>query len=152
MTADSGGGEEYRVTVHGGVSGQLAAGKNITQRSERVGGGRVVTEADRDELRRLFVELRDRVAAEASADRRDSALERVDELEEAVVEGEPDVTTMAYVRSWFAKHLPALAGAVTALVVNPLVGKVVEAAGDLVAGEFRRRFGGEDGSGRAAPR
>ena len=35
----------------------------------------------------------------------------------------------------------ALAGAVTSVIVNPIVGKLVEAAGETVSEEFRRRFG-----------
>jgi hypothetical protein len=50
---------------------------------------------------------------------------------------------MEYVKRWFVKNLPGLAGAVTSIVVHPIVGKLVEAAGDALAAEFRRRFGGE---------
>jgi len=66
----------------------------------------------------------------------------VQELEEAVTAEKPDLTTMEYVKQWFVKNLPGLAGAVTGVVVNPIVGKLVEAAGDALAAEFRRRFGG----------
>ena len=38
-------------------------------------------------------------------------------------------------------HLPKLAGAVTGLVVHPVVGKIVEAAGDVAASQFRKLFG-----------
>ena len=54
---------------------------------------------------------------------------------------EPDLSVMEYVKGWFGKHLPQLAGAVASVVVHPVVGKVVGAAGDLAAAEFRRRFG-----------
>jgi hypothetical protein len=49
---------------------------------------------------------------------------------------------MEYVKGWFAKHLPGLAGAVTGVIVHPIVGKLVEAAGETLAAEFKRRFGG----------
>ena len=39
------------------------------------------------------------------------------------------------------KHLPAVAGSITALVFHPILGKLVEAGGDALAAEFRRRFG-----------
>jgi len=55
--------------------------------------------------------------------------------------GEPDLTTMEYVKKWFVKNLPALAGSVTSLVVHPVVGKLVTAAGDAAVAEFNRRFG-----------
>ena len=63
------------------------------------------------------------------------------ELEQAVTEKKPDLSTMEYVRSWFLKNLPGLAGAVTSVVVHPIVGKLVEAGGDALVSEFRRRFG-----------
>ena len=82
------------------------------------------------------------MAAEAPPAERAAALGRLDELGDAVVAETPEVSTLVYVRNWFAKHLPKLAGAVTGLIVHPLVGKVVEAAGDLVAEQFRNAFGG----------
>ena len=63
------------------------------------------------------------------------------ELEEAVTAKKPDLTTMEYVKRWFARNLPELAGAVTGVIIHPIVGKLVEAAGDGLAAEFRRRFG-----------
>jgi hypothetical protein len=100
-----------------------------------------LTDAEREELRAAFAALEARVAAEAPPEQRDAALERVGELEEAVTAAEPDLSTMEYVRRWFGKHLPGLAGSVVGLVVHPIVGKLVEAAGETVAAEFRRRFG-----------
>jgi phenylpropionate dioxygenase-like ring-hydroxylating dioxygenase large terminal subunit len=137
--------EQYKVTIGGDVSGQVGVGHDITQQYTRTTGTAAVTEEDLDEIRRMVDEIRRRVAQEAPADQRDAALERVDELRDAVATKQPDLTTLDYVRSWFGKHLPALAGAITGLIVHPLVGKVVEAAGDLVADEFRRRFGGRHG-------
>jgi len=88
-------------------------------------------------------ELRSRIAAApALADEtRASATERVDELEAAATAAEPDLSTLEYVRNWFAKHVPAFLGAVTGIVVHPVVGKLVHAAGDAVAAEFEHRFG-----------
>jgi hypothetical protein len=138
-----GAGDRYNVRVRGDVSGQLAAGQNIQQLNVTHEPQTAVTDADLAEVRRLVGELKQKVAAEAPPEQRDAALERVDELQDAVVAEEPDVTTMDYVRRWFTKNLPKLAGAVTGLIVHPLVGRVVEAAGDLAASEFRRRFDGE---------
>ena len=47
---------------------------------------------------------------------------------------------MAEARRWFLDHAPKLFGAVTAVIVNPIVGKVVQTAGDAIAEEYRRRF------------
>ena len=135
-------GDDIRATISGDASGQVAVGKNITQTQSIGEAPPAVTEAELEELRQLFVELKERVEAESPADKRDAALERVEELEESIVAEEPDLTTMEYVKRWFGKNLPGLAGAVTSIVVHPIVGKLVEVAGDALAAEFRRRFGG----------
>jgi hypothetical protein len=48
---------------------------------------------------------------------------------------------MEYVRNWFVKNLPSVAGSVVSLIVHPLVGKLVEVGGDAMATTFRKRFG-----------
>ena len=134
---------DKRVTsnITGDVSGQVAVGTDIEQRQSLGGSASEVSEAELAELRQLLKALQTRVAAEAPVEKREAALERVAELEEAVTTPEPDLTTMEYVKQWFARHLPSLAGAVTSVVVNPIVGKLVGAAGDAAVNEFRRRFG-----------
>jgi plasmid stabilization system protein ParE len=133
-------GDVIRATISGDVSGQVAVGKGITQTQTIGAAPPEVTEADLAELRQVLVGLKAKVAAEAPPDKKVAALERVAELEEAVTAKEPDLPTMEYVKGWFAKNLPGLAGAVTSVVVHPIVGKLVEAAGDALAAEFRRRF------------
>jgi len=132
-----------RATISGDISGQVAVGKGITQ-VQSIGATRPqITEADLAKLRQILTDLQAKVAAEAPPEKKDAALERVKELEEALTAEEPDLTTMEYVKGWFVKNLPGLAGAVTSVVVHPIVGKLVEAAGDALAAEFRRRFGRE---------
>ncbi|WP_055539216.1 hypothetical protein [Streptomyces neyagawaensis] len=48
---------------------------------------------------------------------------------------------MVYVRNWFLRTLPALAGAVTTLISDPVVGQLVYQAGDQLALEYDRQFG-----------
>lgn len=98
-----------------------------------------VSEEEVAELLQAFSDLKAQVAASAPAEARDAALERVDELEEAVTADEPDVTTMEYVKRWFTRTLPDLAGSVTGLLVHPIVGKLVQMAGEGIAGEYERR-------------
>jgi len=133
----------HRLVITGSeISGQVAVGEGITQ-VQTVGVSRPeVTEADLAELWRVVAGLKARVEVEAPPEKKEAALERVEELEEAITAEEPDLTTMEYIERWFIKNLPGLAGAVTGLVVHPVVGKLVEAAGDTLAAEFRRRFGG----------
>ncbi len=141
MSEKERGGDEIRVNISGNVSGQVAVGKDIVQR-QTVQARPEVTEADLEVIRQMLADLRAQVSAQAPPAKKEAALERVNELEEAITGEKPDLTTMEYVRKWFTKHLPQLAGAVTSVVVHPIVGKVVEAAGEVAAAEVRRRFGG----------
>ncbi len=134
-------GDVISATISGDISGQVAVGKDITQTQVVGETGPAVTEEELAQLRQMLADLKAQVAAQAPPDKKEAALERVEELQEAVTAEKPDLTTMEYVRNWFVKHLPGLAGAVTSVVVHPIVGKLVEAAGDALAAEFRRRFG-----------
>ena len=126
----------------GSVSGPVHTGKGdiIVERWDVRG----VTAADLEALRALFAGLQERVAAEAPPELADEAQSQVNTLEKAATAKEPDLSTMERVRDWFVEHLPSIAGSVTSLLVNPILGKVVEAAGDLAAGELRRRFGQQE--------
>ncbi|MGD6756515.1 hypothetical protein [Streptomyces sp. BH105] len=135
------GGDHYEIRTEGGVFGQVVVGRDNTV--SRVAGPTAraaVTEQQLAELRAEFA----RVRALLPDDAPERAGELLDELEESATAPEPDLSTMEYVRRWFARHLPALAGAVTSLVVHPVVGQLVAAAGGTLTEEFRRRFGGED--------
>ena len=129
------------VTIGGSVSGQVAVGDDIRQTQTIVGGDGPVTAADLDALRALLADLRAQVERAAPDTERAAALERVGELEEAITAEQPDLSVMEYVKGWFGKNLPAVAGTVASVVVHPIVGKVVGAAGDALAAEFSRRFG-----------
>jgi hypothetical protein len=143
--ADEQAGDQISGTVSGRVSGQVAIGKQIEQR-QALGDAAVaaVTQAELEELRGQFATLREQVAAQAPEERRAAAVERVDELEQAVLEGEkPDLTTIQYVTRWFGANLPKLAGVVTGVVIHPIVGKLVESAGEMLASDFRSLMGAE---------
>jgi hypothetical protein len=133
-------GDQITGTVTGDVSGQVAIGKGISQTRTSGSVTERISEAELAELQHAFAELRVQVAAGAPEEAREPALGRLDELEEAVTAEEPDVTTMEYVRRWFVKHVPGIAGSVVGLLVNPIVGKLVQVAGDSVAAEFDRRI------------
>ena len=141
MNDESGSGDSFRVKI-GNVSdkSQVAVGKDIEQTQTHVSGP-PLTEAELAELHSLFDGLRAKVEQEAPPEEKEKALERVKELEEAVVAKKPDLTTMEYVKSWFGKHLPKLAGSVVSLIVHPLVGKAVEVGGEVIAATFRKKFG-----------
>ncbi len=128
-----------RGTVSNVSGGQVAIGQNVEQTSTSIVSGSRPTEADIAALMEQFGELRSEVLADPETP--DAAAEKLDELKSAVTAEEPELSTMEYVRDWFVKHAPKFAGAVTALVVNPIVGALVGAAGETLAAEFKRRFG-----------
>ncbi|MFD7296894.1 hypothetical protein ACFV9W_26700 [Streptomyces sp. NPDC059897] len=134
------GGDRYEIRTEGGVSGQVVVGRDNTV--SRVEGPAVPSAVSEQQLAELRAEFA-RVRALLPDDAPERAGELLDELEESATAPEPDLSTMEYVRRWFARHLPALAGAVTSLVIHPVVGQLVTAAGGTLAEEFRRRFGSE---------
>ncbi|WP_070321195.1 hypothetical protein [Streptomyces alboniger] len=93
-----------------------------------------VTEAQLAALHDAFTSVRAEIPPEDPAT--DRAAELLDELEEAVTTPQTDLTTMAYVRRWFATNLPALAGSVAALLVHPVVAQLAEAAGGGLAAGY----------------
>lgn len=125
----------------GDISGQVAIGENIIQTQIIKAKNSSVTEADLTALHEMIVELKKRTIAAAPIEKQANALEKVSELEQAITGEKPDISTIEHVKNWFGKNLPQLAGAVTGLVVNPIVGKLVEAAGETIAHEFKHRFG-----------
>ncbi len=129
------------VNLTGNVGGQVAVGSNIKQTQNISKGMSALSEEDRALFSALIAEFRQKVRGEAPEEQKDEALEKASELEQAITAEEPNVSTMEHVKDWFVKNIPALAGTVTGLIVNPIVGKLVEAAGETVAHEFKLRFG-----------
>ena len=145
MSEKDEGGDHISATI-GDVSGgaQVGVGKNISQTQIHGAGAAALTEAEQATLRQLFADLKSQVEREAPPEKKGGALERVEELQEAVTAEKPDEGTIQYVKKWFLKHLPSVAGSVVSLVVHPIVGKLVEAGGDAAASAIRRHYGGEE--------
>ncbi len=125
----------HEVHFHGSVTGPVHAGSGDLRIDTRQFDLNVAS------LAKLFATLKQEVAAQAPPGMKTKALQKIESLEEAVTEDEPDLGMMESALNWFKKNLPQLAGAVASVIVHPIVGKVVEAAGELVAAEFKRRFG-----------
>jgi hypothetical protein len=132
---DMGSGDTISARITGDVSGQVAVGKRIAQ--QQTSGATDVSADELAQLRQAFADLRAEIAAQAPPERQAAAVERVGELEQALLADEPDMTTIAYVGRWFRANLPGLAGAVTGIVLHPVVGTIVGAAGQAIAAEFR---------------
>lgn len=139
-------GDRYNVRIGGDASGQVVAGRNNTvSRIDTGPSARAqITDDDLAQLRSEFAAVRALVQVEGG-DKSEQANERIDELEEAVTGPTPNLSTMAYVRRWFARNLPKLASAIEGLLIHPVAGKLAEAAGDTIAAEFRRLI--ESGGG-----
>lgn len=136
-------GRSYNAHVSGGVSGQLIQGDGNYQ--VQTVSTSPITGTDLAEVRKLLEDLRARVEAEASPEKKEEALQQVKELEDTLETKDPEDVPdrLGGVKSWFKRNLPILAGAVVSVIVNPIVGKVVEAAGTGLAAEIQRRFGVE---------
>ena len=128
------------VTIKGSVTGQIAIGENNTQSQSEVHYS--ITAQELGLLRQMLNDLRAKVESVAQPEKKDSALEQVQKLEKVVTGKKLNLSKMESVKNWFGKNVPALAGAVTSVVVHPIVGKLVEAGGDLLVKDFQRRFGG----------
>src|SRR5579859_4773115 len=134
-------GDHIDVRIRGDVSGQVAAGKHIRQYKNVGKESSQVSTDDLAALRSVLDQLRAQVESAAPPEKKVAALERADELSEAVTAEHPDVSTMEYVRGWFGKNVPSLAGAMASVLSHPLVVKVMQAAGNDVLTEFERRLG-----------
>jgi len=137
MNQDKSTGDHISANVTGPVQGQVAVGKDIRQR-QAAGDMKIeITEAELAELSQAFTDLKAEVEANAAPEQKEAAGERVNELEEAITAEEPDLTTVQYVKRWFVKNLPAVAGSVTGILIHPVVGKLVQSAGEAIAAQFQ---------------
>jgi len=142
-------GDHYQISVGGGVGGNVVVGRD----NQIVTAPPAAPPASAAELAAFaaaFAELKAQLAGvdnHAPTGTASAAATQLDALHAAATAPIPDLGTMQRVRSWFIDHLPAFAGAVTSLVVHPVVGVLVKSSGDAIAAEFRRRFGGLGGAG-----
>jgi hypothetical protein len=132
MTADEGQAGKYNIQFGQVSQSQVVVGDYNTV-SQKIG----LSPQETAHLRSLFGDLRTAVAAQAPPDQREAALSEAKDLEGAIVAEHPDPSRVRSALRWFRDNAPQLAGSVASLLVNPLVGKVVEAAGEVVAGQFR---------------
>lgn len=124
----------YTPTFYGPIYGPTHTG------SGSIHIGSVRYGLDAAELAGLFAALRKQVEELAPADKKDEAMQQVDQLKAAVQEPKPSINKIEAVVNWFKKNLPSLAGAVVSVVVNPIVGRMVSTAGELAAEEIRKHF------------
>ena len=87
-----------------------------------------------------FAELRTSVEERVRPELMDEALERIEELAEAANPDAPDVWVMAAARNWFLKHAPEIADNVNEAILDPTVGRIVQAGGEPLVREYREKF------------
>lgn len=136
---------DISIKIGGDQSGQIAIGPNNNLQNTIITTNEQATVSDStttdvEILRQMFTALRSQLSEAAPSEKQGSALERLNELEETILSEEPDLTTMQYIKGWFAKNMPTFAGAITSLLLHPLVGSFVEAAGTIAAGEFVKKL------------
>jgi hypothetical protein len=127
--SDSG---KFNISIGSVSQSQIVTGDYATV-SQRVG----LSPEEVERLAAAFAGMRATVESEAPPEKRDEALAQAAALERAVVAEEPDPGRVRRALRWFRDNLPELAGAVTSVMVNPLVGQVVANAGEAVAAQFR---------------
>ena len=129
-------GDHISAVISGDVSGQVAVGSGIRQ-VQMQGTPSPVSEVELAQVHALFAQLRAQVAELTPGEMRDRAVERVEELHEAVVAEQPDATALRHLTRWFVRTLPAVAGLVTGVFADPIVGRLVQAAGDGLVEELQ---------------
>lgn len=125
------------IRVGGNVTGQFNVGNSNVQYWQQVRSTGPATSTELAELRATLADLRARVAVEST---NTGAETKLDELEEALTGDTVDVPTLEHVQGWFRRKLPKFVSAVNAIIVSPIVAKLVAAGGDQLAAEFTRRF------------
>jgi len=82
-------------------------------------------EEDPKAFRDLIAKLRSQVEF-CTPPKKEAALERLEELEVAILSASPEVVTTAkYVERWFQKNVPALANAVASVISSPVAKRLV---------------------------
>ncbi len=132
MAADDESAGKFDIHIGDVSGGQVVIGDYNTV-TQKVG----LSPEEAAKLRGVFEGFRSSVEEEAPPERRGEAVAQAEELESAIVSVRPDVGRVRTVLRWFRDNAPQLAGAAVSVVVNPLVGKVVEGAGEAIADQFK---------------
>lgn len=128
---------------HLGAGAQAAIGKDIRQGISYAAPQ--LSQADIQQVERLLADLKREIASLDIPEKRKLVGEEfVEQLEQELTKQDerPDGSIIKVAGDWLLKNIPGLAGALTSLFLNPIVGKVVEAAGDLAADWVKEQFGG----------
>jgi hypothetical protein len=123
---------KYNIQITGDVIESQVVIGDYNEVSQKIG----LSPEETNELRGVFDDLRSAVA-EAPPDQREKALAEANAVEAAIVTDRPRPQRVRQALVWFRDNAPQLAGAVAGVLINPLVGKVVEGASEAIADQFR---------------
>lgn len=126
-----------------GPGAQAAIGKDIRQTITYAAPQ--LTSADIRQVKSLLADLKGEIASlDIPEDKKLIGEEFAGQLEQELTKQDepPDASVIKVAGAWLLKNMPGLTGALTSLFLNPIVGKVVEAAGDLAADWVKKQFGG----------
>ena len=129
------GGTGSGVSIHAGgdvykdvsIEGTGAVGRESTV---------IVLKQDEIEtVNRLFADLNSQLRSvpDISEDKRNEAIIKAEELNNEIIKEKPELGKIEQLKGWLKDSVPEVAGAVTSLFVNPVIGKVVEKAGGMIS-------------------
>lgn len=95
----------------------------------------VLKQDEIETLNRLFADLNSQLRSvpDISEVRRNEAINKAKELNNEIIKEKPEPGKIEQLKGWLIGNVPEVAGAVTGLFVNPIVGKVVEKAGKMIS-------------------
>ena len=124
-----------------GPGAQVGIGKGITQTSISITPQ--LSSEELAEVSRMFATLREQLAAlDIPQSKKLTGQELASELEKELTktDGAPDGNAIKFLGSWLLDNIPAMAGTITGIFASPIVGKLVEASGDLAKRWMKERF------------
>ena len=131
-------------SVSQGGSVILSGGPVISQvfsQEQRATLSRVGTAGELQDLGERFQALDREIQKEVPSELQPEAKARAEQLKAEAAREKPDPSVLSQVKGWFVENLPSLLGTVTGILTHPIVGKLVEAAGEYTLGQFRARLG-----------
>jgi hypothetical protein len=119
---------------------------DVVGRDQYKAMAQVLTAEEHVEVERLLHKIREQLdSLDISEGKKLMGQEFVGQLEQELTKTDepPDANVIKFAGDWLLKNVPALAGTLSGLFTNPIVGKVMEAAGDLAANWVKQRFRGQ---------
>jgi hypothetical protein len=143
VRADSVGGDRISGRIsHTGPGSQAAIGKNIHQQMFKAAPS--LSDAENQQVAQLIADLKSQIASlDIPENQRLLGEEFGEQLAQELMrtDGIPDASVIKVAGSWLLRNIPGLAGTLATLFLNPAVGKVVEAAGDIAHSWVKEQFG-----------